>query len=220
MNWRRGFLLAGIHLVVAVGLLTWDESFYWRSLTSEQLVTRPARLQLSALQVEEQTITFNPCADDGVEDGEMSPHARILGTANLPVALLTGWHQPCKSPSPLDSMVERSLSSKVEKRFHRTRSSETLILAILCLLVAVEWLFVGGLPLIRPRRWWLEPGAFITILTLALTALATIPHEANLSGNLSLISACVWLWWFGFLVWKTFQYGWRSTAGRGARRSS
>ena len=219
MNWRRGLLLAGIHLVVAVSLLAWDESFYWRSIKSEQLGPSPTHLQFTAFQ-EEQTITFNPCADDGVEDGEVSPLSKIAGMANLPVVLLTGWHEPCRSPSLLDSMVESSLSSMVEKRFHRTRRSEALILVILCILVAVEWLFVGGFPLIRPRRWWMEPGAFITIFTLVDTVLATIPHEANLSGNLSLISACAWLWWFGLLVWKTLQFGWRLTAGWRAPRSS
>jgi len=219
MNWRRGLLLGGIHLVVAGALLTWNESFYWRSIKSEQIGPSQARLQISAFQEEPQNITFNPCADDGVEDGEVSPLEKILGMANLPVALLTGWHEPCRTPSPLDSMLEGFLSSKVGGRFHRTRSSESLILVILCLLIAVEWLFVGGFPLIRPRRWWLEPGVFITILTLVLAALATSPHEANLSGNLSLISACIWLWWFGLLIWKTLKFGWRSTVGWRASRS-
>jgi hypothetical protein len=84
----------------------------------------------------------------------------------------------------------------------------------------VEWLLVGGFPLIQPRRWWLEPGEFITIFTLVVAALVTIPHEANLSGNLALISACAWLWWFGLLVWKTLQFGWKLRAGWRAPRSS
>jgi hypothetical protein len=218
MNWRRGLLLAGIHLVVAGSLLAWDESFYWRSIKSEGLGLSSARMIFTAFQ-EEQTVTFNPCADDGVEDGEVSPLAKIDGMANLPVVLLTGWHEPCRSQGVLDSMVESSLNSMAGKRFHRTRSSETLILVILCVLVAVEWLFVGGFPLIRPRRWWLEPGALITILTLALTALTTAPHEANMAGNLSIISACVWLWWFGLLIWKTLLFGWRRTTAWRAPRS-
>ena len=219
MNWRRGILLAGIHLVVASSLLAWEESFYWRSIKSEQLGQSLGRLQFTAFQ-EEQTITFNPCADDGVWYGEVSPLIRIAGMANLPVALLTGWHEPCRSPSPLDSMGERFLSSMVVRPFHRTRSSETLIVGILCLLVAVEWLFVGGIPLMRPRRWWLEPGVFVTIFTLLCAALATIPHEANLAGNLTLISACAWLWWFGLLVWKTLQFGWRMASAWRVSHSS
>ena len=218
MNWRRGLLLAGIHLGVAGSLLTWQESEYWRYLKSDQVGPSPARLELATFQEEQAITTFNPCADDGVWDGEMSPLQTISGMANLPVALLTGWHEPCTSPRFLDSMVESSLGSIVGARFHRTRGSEVLILVILCVLVAVEWLFVGGFPLMQPRHWWLEPGAFITICTLVGTALATIPHVAHMSVIPATMAACAWMWWFGLLVWRMFQFGWRTTtAWRGSR---
>jgi hypothetical protein len=205
MNWRRGLLLAGIHLGVAGSLLAWQESEYWHYLKSDQVGPSPARLELAAFQ-EEQAINFNPCADDGVWDSEMSPQGRISEVANLPVALLTGWHEPCRSPGFLDSMVRM--------RFHRTRGSEILILVILCALVAVEWLLVGGFPLIRPRRRWREPGAFITLCTLLGTALAAIPYLAHLSLIPAMVTACVWFWWFGLLIWTTFRAGRRLVARR------
>lgn len=212
MNWRRGLLLAGIHFVLTGSLLAWEESGYWRYIKSEQLGPSPVRMELAAFQEEEQTISFNPCADDGSWWREMSPQEKISGMENLPVALITGWHQPCSSPDLLDSTVERFLSSINKTRFHRTRGSEILILAVLSVLVAVQWMFVGGYPLIQPRRWWLEPGAFITICTLVATALVPIPHVAHFYVVPSTMAGCAWLWWFGLLVWKTLRFGWRMTA--------
>jgi hypothetical protein len=220
MNWRRGILLAAIHLVVAGSLLTWEESESWRYLKSKQPEPSPARLELAAFQEEGETITFNPCADEGFIDGEMPPQERVSGMANLPIALLTGWHEPCKSPRLLDSMVESLLSSIDRTRFHRTRSSEILILIVLCALVAAEWLFVGGFPLMQSRFWWVEPGALITACTLAGAALATIPHVAYLSVVPATMAGCAWLWWFGLLVWKALQFGWRVAAGWRVPRSS
>jgi hypothetical protein len=219
MNWRRGLLLAGIHFAVAGTLLAWEESESWRYIRSEQLGASAAHLELAAFQEEDLTVTLNPCGDDGFVDGEMSPQERLSGMANLPVALLTGWHEPCTSPNFLDSVVERILSSVFKTRFHRTRASEVLILAILCTLVAVEWLFVGGFPLVRPGRWWLEPGAFIPICTLVGAALATIPYVAHLSLIPATMAGCAWLWWFGLLVWKTLEFGWKMTSGLRAHLS-
>jgi hypothetical protein len=194
MNWQRGLLLSGIHLVVAGSLLAWQESGSWRYIKSVQLGPSSARLELAAFQEEGSTITFNPCTDQGFWDFDVSQQGRVSGMANLPVTLLTGWHQPCTSPGFLDSKVESFLSSIVKTRFHRTRSSEVVILVILCALVAVEWLLVGGFPLIQPRNWWLEPGAFITICTLVGSALTTIPYVAHLSVFPATIAGCAWLW--------------------------
>ena len=79
MNWRRGLLLGGIHLVVAGALLTWNESFYWRSIKSEQIGPSQARLQISAFQEEPQNITFNPCADDGGVQSSLSEAFNDVG---------------------------------------------------------------------------------------------------------------------------------------------
>jgi len=212
MNWRRGLLLAGTHLVLAGSLLAWQESESWRYIKSEQLGPSQPRLELAAFQEEGQTIGINPCADEGIWDGEMSPQETVSLMANLPVALLTGWHVPCTSQGFLDSAVEKSLSSMVENRFHRTRGSEILILVILCAFVAVEWLLVGGFPLMQPRHWLLEPGALITICTLLGTGLAIIPHVAHLSRIAAAMAGCAWLWWFGLLVWRTLRFGWRRAA--------
>jgi hypothetical protein len=89
-----------------------------------------------------------------------------------------------------------------------------VIVAVLCALVALEWFLVGGFPLIHPRRWWLEPGAFITVCTLIGTALAVIPYVAHVSVVSSWIAFLAWFWWFGLLVWKLIRGTWRIVVRR------
>jgi hypothetical protein len=208
MNWRRGLLLAGIHLTVAGTLLVWVESGYWRYIRSEPIRNRPAEIETTGPDGEE-TISFNPCDEGGGWYGT-PPQAMISGLANLPVMLLTGWHTPCSfTISPLDSVIE--------KRFHRTRTAEIVILTILCALVAVQWFLVGGFPLIQPRRWWWEPGAFITLCTLAAFAIVLIHGIAPVAKLPTYFAGLAWLWWFGLLVWKASRAGWRQVSRAIAR---
>ena len=200
MNWRRGLLLAAIHLVIAGTLLAWNESEYWRYLKSEGLGPSHAHFVVVAFQ-EDQSISFRPCNEGVFIDDWFSPSFRVGGLANLPVALITGWHTPCTTPSYLGSIVE--------SRFHRTRISEVLNIVILCILVSIEWLLVGGFPLIRIRFWWLEPGVFITICTLVGTALAVIPRTASVSVVPASVAELAWLWWVSLLVWTGLRSGWR-----------
>jgi hypothetical protein len=76
------------------------------------------------------------------------------------------------------------------------------------LLIAVQWTLVGGLPLIRPRRWWLEPGAFITICAVPAFVFVLIPPVEEAALFPASFAALAWLWWFGLLVWKTVRFGW------------
>ena len=200
MNWRRGLFLAAIHLVVAGTLLAWNESEYWRYLRSENLQDSPVHLVSAAFQGD-QTFSFRPCDEGVFVDSWYSPQWRISAFANLLVSLITGWHTPCTTPSFLGSIIE--------SRFHRTRISEVLNIVILCILVSVEWLLVGGFPLIRPRFWWLEPGAFITMCTLAGIVLAVIPYTASVSVVPASVAELAWLYWFGLLLWTTLRSAWR-----------
>jgi len=81
---------------------------------------------------------------------------------------------------------------------------------------------VGGYPLVRPRRWWLEPGAFITACTLpAALASLLIPPAWDLRfpivDGIAMVPAVVamlaWLWWFGLLIWKAIRFGLQSFSG-------
>jgi ACR3 family arsenite efflux pump ArsB len=95
------------------------------------------------------------------------------------------------------------------------RSSATFLL-----LIAIQWLIHGGLPLVQPRRWWEEPGACITACTVIEVSLLTIGTviaaygiEAVLAvvGLLTsvpfLVILCAWLYWVALLLWKSISAG-------------
>lgn len=65
----------------------------------------------------------------------------------------------------------------------------------LCGLIALQWILVGGFPLIHPRRWFWEPGALITICTC--------------TGIFALFAPFLWLFWLVLLVWRLLQGGYR-----------
>jgi hypothetical protein len=56
----------------------------------------------------------------------------------------------------------------------------------------------------RPRRWWLEPGALITLSTPPVAALAFIPGEVSRL-ILPLLAVIVWVYWLGTLTWRLFR---------------
>lgn len=207
MNWRRGLLLAGIHLVIAASILIWQEAQVWPMLKTEAIPAQDSALRQIIWQ-EGDTLTLNPC-DGGFIDGTTAPQEIIAGAANLPVALMTGWHEPCTASPQLTSIVEGRLGG-------RTRKSEFWIVFILCAMAAIQWFLVGGFPLIQPRRWWWEPGAFITLCTAAAFVLVLIPGVRDLSKVPSFFALFAWLYWFGLLVWKVLRSGWRLIAHRTA----
>jgi hypothetical protein len=199
MNWRRGLLLAGIHLAVTGSLMVWQESRAWRYFPSKPVLQQPADTETVGPDGEI-TVSFKFCAEGSNWVGQQSPQERIVGFENLPVVLLSGWHTPCSTWGIVSWMVE--------ERLHRTRISEVLIVTILCALVAMQWFLVGGFPLIRPHRWWWEPGAFITLCTLAALPFAFIRIIDPVAMILASFAGLAWLWWFGLLVWKTLHSGW------------
>jgi hypothetical protein len=210
MKWRRGLLLAGIHVGILGFFMVLDEAGSW-SLFVTGPASSQATLRLVAWQ-EEQAVPFNPCAH-GIVDGPMTPPLRILAMGSLPVVLITGGHEACRSPSWIDSAVQARL-------LRGSQISEVLICAVLCALVAVQWLLVGGLPLIHPKRWWIEPGAAITALTCVtavwLLLFSVLLHSWQLEELSSVpmyAAMLIWLVWFGLLIWKLGRMG-RSGAVR------
>ena len=153
MNWRRGLLLAGIHLAVTGSLLVWQETWYWRYIPSKPVLQRPVETETIGPDGEI-TISFHICDEGSDFYGHMSPQEKLAGFENLPVVLLSGWHAPCSTWGMVTWMVE--------ERLHRTRISEITIVTILCAFVAVQWFLVGGFPLMRPRRLWRRPQRQLT----------------------------------------------------------
>ena len=197
MNWRRGILLAGINLAVALGLMVWLERPYWPWIRS-----RPAEATAAETdQIEQYGDLFNPCLKGGVIDRGESPQELIVGADNLPVTLFTLGHEPCSTPAGIDRILEN--------HFGRTRKSEFISIATFCGGAAIQWLLVGAFPLVRPRRWWLEPGALITVCTVSGAAFAFIPYVSFFSRILAVLIGLAWLWWFGLLVWNGVRLGWK-----------
>jgi hypothetical protein len=209
MNWRRGLLLAGIHLLVAVPLSVWIEWPYWPWIRSNAAELTTAEKE----QIKEYGELFNPCLPGGhLCYRQATPQELVVGSANLPASLFPGGHEPCTEPSGIGGLIE--------KRLGRTRKSETVIVAIFCFGAAIQWLLVGCFPLVRPKRWWVEPGAFITVCTVIGAILSPIPHVSPLSWTLAFLALLAWLWWFGLLVWKTARFGWQLVAHRRAAASN
>ena len=213
MNWRRGVVLAAIPLVVAALVIVRTEANYWPAIRSER-VRVPVVVPPSATAEEMMEANFYPCDEGGIIDRPAAPGEIVIGAANMPALLLVGWHQPCAQPSALDTVVE--------KRYGRTRRAEVLILTIQCAAIVVWWLLVGGCPLMRPRRWWLEPGAFITACTLPVALVSLlIPVAWDLRFPIvdgaamipAVVAMLAWLWWCGLLIWKTIRFATRPLVG-------
>jgi hypothetical protein len=160
-------------------------------------------------QEEPSTIPFDPC-NGGFVDYYIPPSQIMVGYANFPSWSFVGMGTPC----PLRWTVAGVLHNLWRANVFRT---EVLLSTTLATLIPVQWFLVGSLPLVRPRRWWLEPGAFITVCTLFSAILLSIGSTvlAPAYGVLSLMSEFVmlfgllaWLGWFGLLVWKSAHRAW------------
>lgn len=196
MQWKRGLLIAGIHLAVVGAMFVQEESAVWPMIKASAGGT--AVLRLAAWQEE-------PMADscgESIADVPMPVEEKIVGFANLPVALLTGWHQPCATPGRLTAMIQ----GKAGKPTH---ASEITTSIILCILVFAQWLVVGGFPVVKPKQWWAEPAVFITACTLVSVALMLVPSLHDVAYFPALISVIVWIVWLMIVLWKALQIGLR-----------
>lgn len=192
MNWRRGILLAGIHLFVAGSVLVWNESRFWQYIRTDR--NRPVLLPNPDPAMGQYA---NPC-EGWIWDGAMPPNQTILAYADLPVGMITGGHEPCNTPTQLDRMVQTY--------YGKTHKSEVLTLIILCSAIAVQWFLLGAFPLIHPIRWWLEPGALITVCTPAVAVLAFIPESVVTQFTLPFLTLAGWIYWLGVVVWLLFRW--------------
>jgi hypothetical protein len=87
----------------------------------------------------------------------------------------------------------------------------------LCLMIALQWVLIGGFPLRQSGRWWDEPGAFITTNNFIAAYIAIIPVIDVLARLPTLIALVGWVWWLGLILWRIGRLAWQSTVG-GLRR--
>jgi hypothetical protein len=223
MNWRRGLVLAGINVAIAVPMISilaardlqarreWKQRSSvgeapWIDSSGEFSVapTRIVRAQ------EEQTVTFSPCelwASIPVQES-------VVQSGNLPAAIVSQWRVECPPRWSVARMLGVNDSGFLsDVNFRAMRRVDVA----LCLLIAAQWFLIGGLPLVQPKRWWSEPGAFITVCTAIGSAIALIP-VVDVFGRLPVLIAFFgWLLWAGLLIWMPVRWAWQSTLGRRPR---
>jgi hypothetical protein len=227
MNWRRGLLLAGINLAVAVPLILMMEARDQKyALTQDEIMTkapwkdasRPPELPTpepsqASPEDAEQAVSFDLCS--------MRVHypaqVVVVQAVNMPSVVLAGWEEICP---PHWSLAGRLRGKRTWPPTPLWMETQRKIDAGLCLLIAMQWFFMGGFPLVRTQKWWADPGCFITACAVLAGAIALIPVVDGLARLPTLIAMLALLWWFGLLVWRTLQFGWRIATAWRAPRSS
>jgi hypothetical protein len=195
MNWRRGLLLAGIHFVAAGSLIAWKEALEWPYLRHSKSLQQNLAFRLVAWQ-EDQTITFDPCGFWR----SIPLQVTVAQIGELPAAILTGWGADCPDPRTLYGILHQGPAKN-------TPRERMIVLAAFVILIPLQWLAIGGFPLNRPRRWWIEPGAFITAYMVGASLFVFIPPLSRLVQILAIFPSLAWLCWLALLVFKSIRFG-------------
>lgn len=216
MNWRRGLVLAGINLAVALPMILMMEARDQKSaLTQEEIMAKsamkdppkppepptPEPHQASPEQAEE-NVGFEPCSIWAHHPIQVV----LLQAVDMPSVALAGWDETCPPHWSLAGRLRGNSSWQPTPLWMETQRE---IDAGLCLFIAVQWFLMGGFPLVRTQKWWADPGSFITACAVLAGAIVLIPGVDILARLPALIAMLAWFWWFGLLIWRTLQFGWR-----------
>ncbi len=177
MSWRRGLLFALINLAVAVPLIVREEARDWAAMTA----MRPE--QRNSLVANCQTARWEPGWIYSVE-----PAVRIVQAANLPAATVVGWRDHN------NAMFWRS--EAVAGRIVREKA-HILIAGIYAVLIAIQWLVLGGIPSGKP---WAYSRIVITVCAAFAVCLWAIPALRDLYGFPAMVAFGTWIVWFGVAV--------------------
>jgi hypothetical protein len=227
MNWRRGLLLAGINLAVAVPMILMMEARDQKyALTSEKIMAKtsikdapkppepitPEPAPANSEQADE-AVTFDLCGALVNYPAQVV----VVQAADMPSVVLAGWEFDCPPHWSIAGRIRGKMKWPPTPLWMETQRK---IDAGLCLFIAIQWILIGGFPLVRTRKWWADPGAFITACAVLAGAVALIPVIDGLAKLPALIAMLAWYWWSGLLVWRMLQFGWRmATAWRMPRPS-
>jgi len=161
----------------------------------------------------EETVGFAPCA----MWANYPIQVVVVQAADIPSLVLAGWRDDCPSYWSLAGRLRGKMTWPPTPLWMETQRK---IDAGLGLFIAVQWFLMGGFPLVRTQKWWADPGAFITACAVLAGGIALTPvidGFARLPASLAMLA---WLWWFGLLVWRTLQFGWKKTTAWRVHRTS
>jgi len=204
MQWRRGLLLAGIHLAIAVPLilvLQARDAEYLRDRERGALLVSFQKKPAAGPDADspERSIELNPCS--------LWPHypvAHVVVTAaNLPAVALTGWRMDCPAPWTLSGRLHIDGIHGITGSWIVAERRVDIGLGIA---VVALWLLVGSFPLIRPKVWWVEPGICITACAAMRGALALVPMMGEIAQFSALLAFLGWYWWMGLCIWKPVRF--------------
>jgi hypothetical protein len=220
MNWRRGLLLAGINVAVAlpmIGILASREAQFrreWKEAAPTGQTSRLSRPAVAALVrvQEEQTVSFNPCLLWGHPPVQVS----VVQMGNLPAFAITQWRVDCPAKWSIAGLLGVDDSGFLSD--HNFRAMRRVDVA-LCILIAIQWFLIGAFPTINAHRWWSEPDVFITLCTAMGSGIALITAIEFFGRLPAVIAFFAWLWYFLLLLWKPVHLAWQSTL-HGFRRLS
>lgn len=223
MDCRRGLLLAGINLTVAlpmICILTSEDAQARRDWKEKSAIEEThwidsagdfsaAPTQVVQVQ-EEQAVSFSPCG----MWSHYPPQTYVVQLGNLPAFVMTQWREACPAKWSIARMLGVNDGWLIsDDNFKAMRR----VVVALCLMIAIQWFLIGSFPLIQSDRWRGEPGAFITTCNALAACIAIIPAVDGLARLPALIAFFGWLWWFGLLLWIPARKAWQTTLG-GLRR--
>ena len=212
MNWRRGLLLAGINLAVAMPLILWAESMDAAFMRDREhyapkaaAVDGPTAVSEEGSNAQAEGVSIDPCQ----RIGDFSTQERVLIGANLPALALTEWRSLCPAHWTLAGMLHAGGWVPTPSSLVAQRKVD----AGLLLLIALQWFFLGAFPIKGPRKWR-EPGMFITLCSVLAVVLVFIPPVESFARLPALLATVTWLCWFALVIWRAIRSAWKWTARR------
>ena len=209
MNLRRGVLLAGINLAVAVPVILWSQSWdaaYVRDHPVQNITAVETPTTVPPATSEEQGVVFDRCT----MTDQYTLQESIIASGNAPAALLTGWRSFCP---PSWSLSGRLRIDGGAPPTPSSMAAQKKVDVGLLTLIPLLWFLLGAFPISGPWRWR-EPGMFITLCSV-LSVILFFIHPLQSFARLSVLFAFVtWFCWIVLAVWRGSRSAWRWTARR------
>jgi hypothetical protein len=198
---------------MVVSLELWDTAYVRAHPPKPPVVETSPAVPSQTLDQKDDGVSFNWC---GATDQSPLP-AQIVILTNVPADMLIAYRVNCPPKWSLSGMLHaNSIDLPTPSSLVAQRKVDIGFL----LLIALQWILVGGRPLKGPRRWWAEPGMFITICAVLSAVLYFIPPLELLVRLPAAFASLTWLCWFALLVWRAIRSAWKWTTRRRATASN